>query len=67
MEEEAHRELVDNQDQVQGAIPLTAMGQETSNTGTQNPAMNPTINLHKTDEEVIKEFIRREVLVCTLG
>ena len=25
--------------------------------GTQNPAMNPTVELHKTKEEAIKEFV----------
>ena len=60
IKEAASRELVNNQEQVQGAIPSTATGQETSNTGAQNPTMNPTINLHKSDKEIIKEFVRRE-------
>ena len=53
IEEEAHREVVDNQEQVQGAIPLPAMGQGTPKTGTQIPVTNPTVNLHKTDNELI--------------
>ena len=28
--------------------------------GTQNPAMNPTVNLHKTKEEASKEFVRQQ-------
>ena len=27
--------------------------------GTQDPAMNPTVELHKTKEEAIKEFVRQ--------
>ena len=41
----ANRELTNNPEQIQGA---------------PNPAMNPTIDLHKTKEEAIKEFIRRQ-------
>ena len=26
--------------------------------GTPNPAMNPTVDLHKTKDEAIKEFVR---------
>ena len=60
MEDGAHRELVNNQEQVQGANPITAMGQETLNPGTQNPAMNPTVDLRKANDEAIKELIRRQ-------
>ena len=28
--------------------------------GTQNPAMNPTVDMHKTKEEAIKEFVRQQ-------
>ena len=28
--------------------------------GTPNPAMNPTVDLHRTKEEAIKEFIRQQ-------
>ena len=28
--------------------------------GTPNPAMNPTVDLHKTKEEAIKEFVRQQ-------
>ena len=55
IEEEAHREVVDNQEQVQGIIPLPATGQGTAKTGTQIPATNPTVNLHKTNNELFME------------
>ena len=64
IEEEAHREVADNQEQVQDTTPLPATGQGTPNTDTQIPTMNPTVNLHKTDEELIMEFIMKE---CTIG
>ena len=51
MEDGAQRELGNNQERVQGANPTT---QETL-----NPAMNPTVDLHRTDDIVIKEFIQR--------
>ena len=28
-----------------------------------NPVMNPTVDLHKTDDEVIKEFVRRHAAI----
>ena len=59
MEDGAQRQLVNNPEQVQGANPVAAAGQRTLNPNTPNPAMNPTVDLHKTDNEVIKEFIRR--------
>ena len=43
IEGEANRELTNNQEQAQGA---------------PNPAMNPTVDLHKPKEEAIKEFVR---------
>ena len=43
---------------------MPTMGQGTPNTGTQIPAMNPTVNLHRTDKELIMEFIMKE---CTIG
>ena len=52
MEHGAQIELDNNQEQVQGTNPTTA-------TGVQNPAMNPTVNLHRTNDTVIEEFIRR--------
>ena len=58
MEDGAMRHLGDSPEQVQGANP-TAAGQGTANPDAQNPAMNPTVDLHITDGEVIKEFIRR--------
>ena len=63
MEEVACREVVDNQEQVQGTIPLPATGQGTSNTGTQNPFMNPMVNPHKTNEELIMEFVMKECII----
>ena len=45
IEVEANRELTNNLEQIQGA---------------PNPAMNPTVDLHKAKEEAIKEFIRRQ-------
>ena len=47
------RELDNNQEQAQGANPTT--GQETL-----NPAMNPTVDLHRTDHIVIEEFVKRQ-------
>ena len=55
IEDGAHGELVNNLEQVQGTNPITATRQET-----QNPAMNLTVDLHKTDDEIIKEFVRRQ-------
>ena len=43
IEGEANRELANNQEQTQGA---------------PNPAMNPTVDLHKAKEEAIKKFVR---------
>ena len=47
-------------------IQMRAMTQCTENKanpeqlqGTPNPAMNPTVELHKTKEEAIKEFVRQ--------
>ena len=51
--------MVNNPEQVQGQNPLADAGQGTLNPDAQNPAMNPTVDLHKTDDEVIKEFVRR--------
>ena len=45
IEGEANRELTNNLEQTQS---------------TPNPAMNPTVDLHKTKEEAIKEFIRQQ-------
>ena len=45
IEGEANRELTNNPEQIQGA---------------PNPTMNPTEDLHKTKEEAIKEFIRKQ-------
>ena len=32
--------------------------------GTPNPAMNPTVNLYRTKEEAIKEFIRQQATIA---
>ena len=45
MAEEQHIENKANPEQVQGA---------------PNPAMNPKVDLHRTKEEVIKEFVRQQ-------
>ena len=45
IEGEANWELANNQEQAQG---------------TPNPAMNPTVDLHRTKEETIKEFVRQQ-------
>ena len=45
IEGEANRELTNNLEKIQGA---------------PTPAMNPTVDLHKTKEEAIKEFIRKQ-------
>ena len=52
-EDGAQRELGNNQERVQGANPTT--GQETL-----NPAMNFTVDLHRMDDIVIEEFIKRQ-------
>ena len=44
-EGEANRELTNNPEQAQDA---------------PNPAMNPTVDLHRTDDIVIEEFIKRQ-------
>ena len=44
-EAEANREVTNNPEQAQG-VP--------------NPAMNPTVDLHRAKEEAIKEFIRKQ-------
>ena len=45
-------------EQVQGANSVTT-GQGTPNPDAQNPAMNPMVDLYKTDDEVLREFVRR--------
>ena len=60
MDDGAQRQLVNNPEQVQGTNPEAATGQRTPNPDTQNPAMNPTVDLHKTDNESIEEFVRRQ-------
>ena len=62
MEDGAQRQLANNPEQVQSTNPVAAAGQWTLNPDAQNPAMNPTVDLHKTDDEIIKEFIIRELV-----
>ena len=45
VEGEANRELTNNQEQTRN---------------TQNPTMNPTVDLHKTDDIIIEEFVKRQ-------
>ena len=45
IEGEANSKLTNNPEQTQGA---------------PNPAMNPTVDLHKTKEEAVKEFVRQQ-------
>ena len=59
MEDETQRQLGNNLVQVQGTNPVAATGQRTANPDTPNPAMNPTLNLYKTDDEIIEGFVRR--------
>ena len=59
MEDGTQRQLVKNPEQVQGTNMVAAAGQGTLNPDAQDPAMNPTVDLHKTDDEIIKEFFRR--------
>ena len=55
MTEAQHIENGNQKEQTQGTNPMTKMGQDT-----QDPARNPTVDLHKNDDEIIKEFIRRQ-------
>ena len=52
IEGKANRELTNNPEQIQGA---------------SNPAMNPTVDLHKTKEEAIKEFVRKQGTIATIA
>ena len=57
-------ELKDNgvttQKEYKMANPVAATGQGKANTkDAQDSAMNPTVDLHNTDDEIIKEFIRK--------
>ena len=54
-----HGGLADNPEQVQGTNPVAAAGQGTPNIDAQNPAMNLTVDLYKTDDKVIREFVWR--------
>ena len=49
IEGEANRELTNNQEQAQGA---------------PNPAMNPSVDMHKAKEEAIKEFVRQQSTIA---
>ena len=58
-EDGTQRQLVNNLEQVQDANPVAATGQGTLNPDAPSPPMNSTVDPHKTDDEGIKEFIRR--------
>ena len=53
MEDGAQRDMGTNQEGVQGANP-------TPGQAAFDPTMNPTVDLHKTDDIVIEEFVRRQ-------
>ena len=55
IEDGTHGHLVENQEQVQDVNPARAM-----ELGTQNPAMNPTVDLAKNDDQVMKEYVIRQ-------
>ena len=59
VDEEAQRHLDNNPEQVQGENSAAITGHGTPNPGPINPTMNPTVELHKNEDEVIEEFIRR--------
>ena len=59
IEEENQRQLDNQQEQVQRGNPIAVSEQATPNLDHQNPAMNPTAELHKTNYDNIEEFIRR--------
>ena len=62
-EEEAQRQLDNQQEQVQRDNPIVVPEQATPSLDQQNPAMNLTVGLHKTSDENIEEFIRRHGVV----
>ena len=53
MEDEAQRNIGNNQEGVQGTNP-------TPGQPALDPTMNSTVELHKNDDIVIEEFIRRQ-------
>ena len=53
MENEAQRDMDNNQEGAQGKNP-------TPGQAALDPTMNPTVELHKNDDIVIEEFIRRQ-------
>ena len=53
MEKEAQRDMDNNQEGTQGNNP-------TQGQAALDPTMNPRVELHKNDDIVIKEFIRRQ-------
>ena len=52
-EGEAQRIMENDQDGVQGANP-------TPEQGALDPTMNPTVELHKNDDLIIEEFVKRQ-------
>ena len=53
MEDEAQRDMGTIQEGVQGANPTPGLA-------TLDPVINPTVDLHRTDDIVIEEFIKRQ-------
>ena len=53
MENEAQRDMDNNQEEAQGENP-------TPGQAALDPTMNPTVELHKNDDIVIEEFVRRQ-------
>ena len=62
-EEETQKQLDNQQEQIQRDKPIVIPEQATPNLDQQNPTMNPTVELHKTSDENIGEFIRRHGIV----
>ena len=60
IEEEAQRQLDNQHEQAQRENPIAVTGPTTPNLGPQDPAMNPTVELHKIGDENIKELIKRQ-------
>ena len=52
-EGEVQRAMDNNQEEAQGANPTTGQA-------ALDPTMNPTVELHKNDDIVIKEYVKRQ-------
>ena len=53
MEGEVQRAMENNQEGVQGANPTTGQA-------VLDPTMNPTVDLHKNDDIIMEEYVRRQ-------